>query len=96
MLSTAEELLKFAEMNMDGSLPYLDIMFKKYADGEKTFDQGLAWRLKKNSDICYHVGNAGTFSCILAMDRKKKKAAFIGLNYALVEIEELAFKLLEN
>lgn len=94
MLSSAKDMLKFAEMNMDGSLPYLDIMFEKYAEGEKTFDQGLAWRLKKDSDICYHVGNAGAFSCILAMDRKKKKAAFIGLNYAMVEIEELAFALL--
>lgn len=94
MLSSAEDLLQFTSMNMDGSLPYLDILFEKYADGEKNFDQGLAWRLKKNSDICYHVGSAGAFSCILAIDRKKKAAAFIGLNYALVEIEKLAFSLL--
>ncbi len=62
--------------------------------GEKSFDQGLAWRLKKDSDISYHVGSAGAFSCILAMDRKKKTAAAIGLNYALVDIEQAAFSLL--
>lgn len=94
MLSSAEDLLKFAAMNMDGTLPYTDMMFKPYASGEKTFEQGLAWRLKKNSDICFHVGSAGAFSCILAIDRTKKRAAVIELNYALVEIEDLAFSLL--
>ncbi len=94
MISSMEDLLRFAQKNMDGSLPYLDVLHRSYAEGEKNFDQGLAWRLKKNTDISYHVGSAGAFSCILAMDRKKKKAAVIGLNYALVDIEEMAFSFL--
>ncbi len=94
LLSSMEDLLKFAELNMDGSHPYLALCHEKYADGEKTFDQGLAWRLKKDSSISYHVGNAGAFSCILAMDHDKNKAVAIGLNYALVDIEKLAFQLL--
>lgn len=95
LVSSMEDLLKFAKMNMDGSLPYADMLHQKYADGEKSFDQGLAWRIKKGTDISFHVGSAGAFSCILAMDRKKKQAAVIGLNYALVDIEEAAFSMLE-
>lgn len=95
LLSSMEDLLKFAKMNMDGTLPYVDMLHQKYAEGEKTFDQGLAWRIKKGTDISFHVGSAGAFSCILAMDRKKKQAAVIGLNYALVDIEEAAFSMLD-
>lgn len=95
LLSSMEDLLKFARMNLDGSLPYLALCHEKYAPGEKSFDQGLAWRLKKDSAISYHVGNAGAFSCILAIDREKQQAAVIGLNHALVDIEQAAFSLLE-
>lgn len=96
LLSSMEDLLQFAQIHYEGNNPYLMLCHKKYADGEKTFDQGLAWRLKKNSSISYHVGNAGSFSCILAMDLEKKTAVAIGLNYALVDIEELAFQILEE
>ncbi len=96
LLSSMEDLLKFARLNMDGSHPYLSMCHEKLAEGEETFDQGLAWRVKKDSDISYHVGNAGAFSCILAMDRKSHQAVAIGLNYALVDIEEVAFSILED
>lgn len=96
LCSSMEDLLKFAEMNMNRSHPYLELCHEKHAGGEKAFDQGLAWRLKKDSNISYHVGNAGSFSCILAMDREAKNAVAIGLNYALVDIEKLAFQLLSE
>lgn len=96
LLSSIDDLLKFAKINLDGSQPYLDMCHRKYADGEKTFDQGLAWRIKKDSEISYHVGNAGAFTCILAIDRANGSAVAIGLNYALVDVEELAFAMLEE
>ena len=96
LLSSMEDLLKFAQMNLDGSHPYLAMCHQKYAEGEKTFDQGLAWRIKKGTSISYHVGNAGGFSCILAIDFASHTAAAIGLNYAMVEIEEAAFSLLND
>ena len=95
MVSSVEDLLAFAKYNMDGTLPYVDILHQKYAEGEKTFDQGLAWRIKKDSNISFHVGSAGAFSAILAMDRTSHKAVVIALNYALVDgIEDLAFSML--
>ena len=94
LLSSMEDLLKFAKLNLDGLHPYLDICHKKYADGDKNFDQGLAWRVKKDSQISYHVGNAGAFTCVLAIDRAVGNAVAIGLNYALVDVEELAFSML--
>lgn len=96
MLSSMEDLLRFAKINMDGDHSYLDICHQKHATGQKGFDQGLAWRLKKKSNISYHVGNAGAFSCILAMDREKKIAVAIGMNYAMVDIEDLAFEILKR
>ena len=95
LLSSMEDLLCFAKINMEEN--YLSICHEKHAEGEAAFDQGLGWRLKKDSSISYHVGNAGAFSCILAMDRNKKVAVAIGMNYAMVdEIENVAFCMLEE
>ena len=96
LLASMEDLLRFAQMNMDGSRPYMEMCHRAHAGGEKDFDQGLAWRLKKGTAISYHVGNAGAFSCMLALDRQKKTAVAVGMNYALAEIEKPTFAMLDK
>ena len=94
--ASMEDLLIFAKKNMDGSLPYLDLCHKQHADGQKDYTQGLAWRLKKDSEISWHDGFAGPFSSMLAINRKKKTAVAMGLNYGMVYMDEAAMALLKR
>lgn len=72
--STAEDLLKFAAINIDNEQVYLSIAHKKYANGTKEHDMGLLWWLnKKNNNIITHTGGTGCFSSFLAVDKAKKK-----------------------
>ena len=94
--STMEDLLDFAVMNFDGSHPYLYMNHQVNGLLDKENDMGLAWRLSKKAPVSWHTGSAGAFSCWLGFDRVKKTAVSVGINYGLVNAEQLGFAILES
>ena len=94
--STMEDLLDFAAMNFDGSHPYLYMNHQVNGLLDKENDMGLAWRLSKKAPVSWHTGSAGAFSCWLGFDRVKKTAVSVGINYGLVNAEQLGFAILES
>lgn len=96
LLSSVEDLLKFARIHMDNTLPYLAICHQKHADGEKTYDSGLAWRLERETNISWHDGAAGAYSAFVGFDRERKIAVALIVNYGLVDTKSLGFSILNN
>lgn len=96
LLSSMEDLLKFAQLQMDGSKPYLSLCHQEHGAGEKTFTSGLAWRLEKGTNISWHDGAAGAYSAFIGLDREKKTAVSIAVNYGLLDTKELAFSILNE
>jgi CubicO group peptidase (beta-lactamase class C family) len=94
--STVEDLLKFAKINLDCSLPYLSQCHEIHGPCEKNADSGLAWRLEKDAPISWHTGAAGAFNAFLGMNRKTKCAVAVAVNYGLVNAEEIGFSILKN
>ncbi len=94
--STTEDLLRFAAMNMDGSLPYTKICHEVHGPCEKNADSGLAWRLEKDLPISWHGGNAGAFSAYLGFNREEKTAVAVAVNYGLVNAEQIGFAILKS
>ena len=92
--STMSDLLTFTQKNMDGSLPYLDLCHEVNGSIDQDNDSGLAWRLYKKQPIRWHTGSAGAFSCWLGMNRETKNAVAVGINYGLVNAEEIGFSIL--
>ena len=99
--ATAEDLLKYALINMNESKPYLVICHKKYslassfiatllrnATGEKEFDMGLGWMLnKEDNNVIWHSGDSDSFSSYLAIDKNKKLATVVLSNYKIDTIK---------
>jgi len=95
--STAEDLLKYAEINIHEKKPYISFCHKKHANadsmsaaflcsitGIKGIDMGLGWMLKKdNNNILLHSGDSDSFSSFLAIDKEKKLASVILSNYKI-------------
>lgn len=94
--ATMEDLLQFARINLDGSLPYLSLCHQIHGPCEKNADSGLAWRLEKDIPISWHTGAAGPFHAYLGMNRETKTAVAVGINYGLVNAEEIGFSLLRH
>ena len=94
--ATMEDLLVFAAINLDGSRPYLDLCHSVHGPCEKNADSGLAWRLEKDAPISWHTGSAGAFSAWLGMNREKNTAVAVGINYGLVNAEQIGFSILKN
>ena len=90
-----EDLLDFARVNLDGSLPYLAMCHEVHGPCEKNADSGLAWRLEKDAPISWHTGAAGAFNAYLGLDREKKSAVAVAVNYGLVNAEQIGFALLK-
>ena len=93
--STAEDMLKYASIQMDGNRPYLDLCHQVHGAGEKNFRSGLAWRLTEDG-ISWHTGSAGAFSAWLGLCRRNRTAVFIGTNYGLVDVENPGLELLRS
>ncbi|WP_427107927.1 serine hydrolase domain-containing protein [Lysinibacillus xylanilyticus] len=97
--STAEDLLKYAKINIYEDQPYLCLCHKKHGSGTKKFDMGLGWfLLKKNSNVILHGGGTGCFSSFLGIDKEKKVAAVVLANYQLGrnDDENIGMSLLEG
>ena len=94
--STVGDLLRFAEKNLDGSLPYLDVCHEIHGPCEKNANSGLAWRLEKDAPTSWHTGSAGAFSAWLGLNRETKCAVSVAVNYGLVNAEQIGFAILKN
>ena len=94
--STASDMLKFAQLNLDGSMPYAAVCHEKFGEVDKNTDSGLAWRLDKKDPISWHTGSAGAFSGWLGLNRETGNAVFVGVNYGLVPAEDIGFSILRN
>lgn len=96
LISTADDLLTFAQKHMDGSLPYLSLCCQPHGAGEKNFRSGLAWRLEKDTSIIWHGGSAGAYSGFLGFDPEKKIAVVTAVNCGLADAEGLGFSILKD
>lgn len=97
--STAEDLLKYAWLNMFEEKPYLQLCHKKHANASKKYDMGLAWWLhRNNNNIIMHGGGTGCFSSFLVIDKEKKAAAVVLANYRLgIDLDQkIGLSLLED
>lgn len=94
--ASAGDLLRFARINLEGSLPYLSICHEVHGPCEKNADSGLAWRLEKDAPISWHTGAAGAFNAFLGMNRENKTAVAVAVNYGLVNAEQIGFSILKN
>ena len=94
--STVEDLLQFATINMNGSLPYLAMCHEVHGPCEKNADSGLAWRLEKDAPISWHTGAAGAFNAYIGLNRETKCAVAVAVNYGLVNAEQIGFSILKN
>ncbi|MGB3785896.1 serine hydrolase domain-containing protein [Priestia megaterium] len=96
---TAEDLLKYAKINMYEDKPYLSFCHKKHGNGTKKFDMGLGWLLlKKNNNVVLHGGGTGCFSSFLGIDKENKVASVVLANYRLGKNndEHIGMSLLES
>lgn len=96
LIAPMEELLDYAGQHLDGSKPYLELCHERRGAGEKGGDIGLAWQIRKGTNISFHGGAAGAYSAVLAMDRDKKTAVAVACNYGLVNVQDIGFSMLEH
>ncbi|MGJ7910728.1 serine hydrolase domain-containing protein [Neobacillus sp. LXY-1] len=97
--STADDLLKYAKINIYEEQPYLCLCHNKHGNGTKKYDMGLGWfLLKKNNNVILHGGGTGCFSSFLGIDKEKKVAAVVLANYQLGrnDDENIGISLLES
>lgn len=97
--STADDLLKYAKMNINEEKPYLSFCHKKHGNGNKKYDMGLGWwLLKKNKHVILHGGGTGCFSSFLGFDKEKRVASVVLANYRLGmnDDEKIGISLLES
>ena len=94
--SSVEDLLKFAQLNMDGSHPYLSICHEVHGPCEKNAESGLAWRLEKDAPISWHGGAAGAFSAFLGLNRETGEAVAVAVNYGLVNAEAIGHAMIRG
>ncbi|MBQ4289072.1 MAG: beta-lactamase family protein [Clostridia bacterium] len=94
--STSSDLLDFAAINLEGTLPYLTVCHEVHGPCEKNANSGLAWRLEKDAPISWHTGSAGAFSAWLGLNREAHTAVTVAINYGLVDAEGIGFSILKS
>ena len=94
--ATMEDLLDFAQMNLDGSRPCLAVCHEVQDTCDKQSDIGLTWRLDKELPLSWHTGAAGAFHCFLGFNRFTGTSIAVGINYGLANAEEIGLTYLRN
>ncbi|MBR3357904.1 MAG: beta-lactamase family protein [Solobacterium sp.] len=94
--ATIEDLLDFASIQLDGSRPYLAMCHEIHGPCEGSSDSGLAWRLDQSMPISWHTGAAGPYHAWLGLNRETGTSVAVGINYGLVNAEEIGFAILRN
>jgi hypothetical protein len=84
LLSTAEDMITYARINMNEEKPYLAMAHKKYANLSKEYDQGIGWLQDANNhNVICGMGGTSAFFSFLGIDKQKKTACTFMVNYAL-------------
>ena len=79
--SCAEDLLKFAELNIQEEVSCLTLCHARYDMKNKHSDMGLGWWIDfARPSIYYHGGNTDGFASMLAFDKEAKTAVTILTN----------------
>ena len=80
--STAEDMLKFAKMNIEENPSYLGLCHKTYASGQEHFNMGLGWLIWTNQEheTHAHLGGSEGFSGNLAFRKGPKTATVVLTN----------------
>ena len=94
--ATIEDLLDFASIQLDGARPYLAMCHEIHGPCEGNSDSGLAWRLDQSMPISWHTGAAGPYHAWLGLNRETGTSVAVGINYGLVNAEEIGFAILRN
>lgn len=93
--STADDLLTYADINMNEKRPYLSLCHEKYAS-TKNHDMGLGWRLNKDANhVLWHMGGTGSFSSYLSFDKHKKLGCVVLSNYRIDPMNKIGKSVLE-
>ena len=94
--STADDMLTYAQLQMDDELPYLKLAHEKHAPLNKMSDMGLGWVLKKDSNhVIMHTGGTSGFHNFLVIDKKQKVAYIMLANY-LVNLNKFVLTILSD
>ena len=59
-------------------------------------ESGLAWRLQKDMPVSWYTGAEGAFNAFIGLNREKKTAVAVAVNYGLVNAEQIGFSILRN
>lgn len=96
--SNAEDLLKFAKLNIEENPDYLSLCHEFYDMNSEHSNMGLGWWIDyKNPNIFYHGGNTSGFASMLAFDKEKKSAVVLLANVRHFKKRDKIFKgILEN
>ena len=83
LVSTVDDMLKYAQIQMSGEKQYLLIGYEKYAHiSNSEYDMGLGWILDTKNNIIWHNGETYGFNCFIGFDKEKKFAVVVMANYA--------------
>ncbi|WP_185289366.1 serine hydrolase [Chryseobacterium lactis] len=99
IVSTTEDLVKFANAQFDPANKELALTRKPTFTVDKTTKIGLGWHIistKNNKEIFYHNGGTGGYSSSMTMDMENKTAVIILSNVSGINdsVDRLCFKLL--
>jgi CubicO group peptidase (beta-lactamase class C family) len=94
--STAEDLLKYAMINMNEEKPYLYLCQKKHAGGTRKFNMGLGWQINKEDEIIWNTGKTGYSSSFIGFDKEKNTTVVILSNYKCNYMNTIGFSLLNH
>lgn len=104
ILSTAEDLSKFAIAQLDDKNKDLELTRTKTANVNENMDIGLGWHMvktKSNQDWVYHSGGTGGYTSSMAIDTENKNGIIILSNVSAFSskqsnIDQLCFELMNT
>jgi len=90
MLTTAEDLLKYAHLNLAETPDYLTVAHEYHAKGSENtdMDMALGWWLNTREKIWWHGGNTNGFASSMAFTKEKDFAVVILANVESYEERE--------
>jgi CubicO group peptidase (beta-lactamase class C family) len=88
MVSTVTDLMKFAQMQWDGTLPYVEYAQKIWAEalgpvmylpelGLSADSMGLGWMIDRSNNVIMHGGAVDTFCTYVGFDNEKGIAVVV-------------------
>ncbi|MGI6106305.1 MAG: serine hydrolase domain-containing protein [Raoultibacter sp.] len=72
--ASAQDLLRFASLNLSGSLSYLSFAHELQCSAGKKDGIGLGWMIDKKENLLWHNGGTGLFHAFLGISKEKNSA----------------------